>query len=297
MRHIFIVNPVAGKGKTYKLIPEIHDYFNNSDKFKTEDYVVETTKYPGHATELARAYSLAEDCRIYSVGGDGTLNEVLNGMAGTGSCLAVIPAGSGNDFIRSVLPDIHLKDIIPLTIEGEERLVDIAGTNGKFYINISSLGFDAQVVHSTNHFKKIPLVSGKMAYVLGLLSTILHSSSKLLEIDIDGNKMNVNALLVAIGNGRYYGGGMLALPEADITDGRFDICVIERVSRPRMFRLFPMFMKGQHGSLKEVHFYKGSKVSVVSKEPIAMNVDGEISMVSKATFDIIPSGLKFTYLK
>jgi diacylglycerol kinase family enzyme len=88
---------------------------------------------------------------------------------------------------------------------------------------------------------------------------------------------------------------MLALPDADIVDGKLDICVIERVSRLRMFILFPKFMKGRHGELKEVKFYRGCKVSVVSREPIAMNVDGEVSMVTKASFEIIPSGLKLTF--
>ncbi|NTV89462.1 MAG: diacylglycerol kinase family lipid kinase [Clostridiales bacterium] len=297
MKHIFIINPVAGKGKTYKLIPEIHDYFTNSSKYTSEDYIIETTKYPGHATELARSYSAGEACRIYSVGGDGTLNEILNGIAGSASSLAVIPAGSGNDFIRSVIPDIQAKDLIPRTIEGEDRLIDIAGTNGKFYINIASMGFDAQVVHNTNYFKKLPLISGKLAYVFGLISAIFGSSSKHLEIDIDGSKTTINALLVAVGNGKYYGGGMLALPSADISDGVFEICCIEKMRRLKMFMFFPKFMKGEHSSLKEVHFYKGKKVSVVSREPIAMNVDGEVSIVSKAEYEIIPQGLRFTFIK
>lgn len=293
LKHIFIINPVAGKGKTCRLIPEIREYFDNNSSFSTDDYIIEITKYPGHATELASVYSKTVNHRFYSVGGDGTLNEVLNGMAGSGCSLAAIPAGSGNDFIKSFPVDSSLKKIIPRTVEGTEQFIDIASANGKFYANISSVGFDAQVVYNTMNFKNLPLISGKMAYTLGILSAIKNSSSKPLDIIIDGEQIHADTLLLAAGNGRFYGGGKMALPEADITDGLLDVCLVESASRLKILALFPKYIKGEHGSLKEVHFYKCRKVVVNSEEPLAMNVDGEISVVNKAEFEIIPKGLKF----
>lgn len=293
MKHLFILNPAAGKGKTLKLIPAIEGYFS---AFKGE-YAIEITEYPGHATEIAARYSAKGEIRIYSVGGDGTLNEVLNGMAGSTAALGVIPAGSGNDFIKSVQHDIDTDDILSRTIEGDARSIDMARVNGKYFVNISSLGFDAQVAHMTLHFKKLPLISGKVAYTMGILTTILQRKSNLLEIKTNDNVIKADALLVAIGNGRYYGGGMMALPKADITDGLLDICLVNNVSMLKILRLFPLYMKGLHEKIKEVSFYKGRKLEIKSAEPIAINMDGEISVVSEAVFEIVPNALSFIFPK
>lgn len=289
MRHIFILNPVAGKSKTLKLIPDIHDYFCG----RNEEYVIETTEYPGHATEIAARYSSGEDCRIYSVGGDGTLNEVLNGMAGSGSSLAAIPGGSGNDFIKSVSPASHFKNMIKSVVEGEERLIDLAKVNDKYFVNITSLGFDAQVVYKTLNYKKIPLISGKMAYMLGIFTSIMKCESHDMQIVIDGKPQKTKTLLIAIGNGKYYGGGMLALPDADINDGLLEICLVEEMKRLRILHLFPRYMKGLHKSIPGVHFFRAKSVEIIPARSVPMNLDGEVSMADKAVFSIIKDGLKF----
>jgi YegS/Rv2252/BmrU family lipid kinase len=292
MKHLFIVNPAAGKGKTMKRIPEITTYFQGTD----EEYIIEVTKYPGHATEIASEYSSKDDYRIYSVGGDGTLNEVLNGMAKkSGSSLAAIPSGSGNDFIKSIDDSINMKDIIPRTIEGDVRRIDYAKVNDTYFINIASIGFDGQVVYNTQHFKRLPLISGKIAYILGILNTIIVCKKNTLEIKIDETYMKSKTLLIAIGNGKYYGGGIPIVPEAIITDGLFEICHTERMSRLKILHLFPKCMKGQHGGIKGVNFYKGKKVEIKSETPIVMNTDGEISFVNEAIFEIIPHGLNFIF--
>ena len=289
MRHLFILNPVAGKGKTLKLIPDIHDYFRG----RNEEYIVETTEYPGHATEIAARYSSSEDCRIYSIGGDGTLNEVLNGMARTGSSLAAIPGGSGNDFIKSIIGRHHLKDMIKNVIEGEERLIDLAKVNDKYFINITSLGFDAQVVLKTLNYKKLPLISGKMAYMLGIFTSIMKCESHDMEIVIDGRRQKTKTLLVAIGNGRYYGGGMLALPKAEINDGLLEICLVEEMKRLRILHLFPKYMKGLHETIPGVHFFRAKNVEIIPYKPVPMNLDGELLLADKAVFTIIKDGLRF----
>ena len=293
MKHLFILNPVAGKGKTLKLLPTVKAYFAAS----REDFDIEITEYPGHATEIAADYSSKQPCRIYSIGGDGTLNEVLNGMAGSSSSLGVIPSGSGNDFIKSIEPDSDLKSILARTVEGTARPIDMARINDRYFINIASLGFDAQVAHTTQHFKKIPLISGKTAYILGIFTTIMQRKNNVLEIRIDGGFIKSNALLIAIGNGRYYGGGMLAVPKAEIADGMFDICLVDNISRMKILRLFPLYMKGQHGKISDVHFYKGKRVEIKSASPIAMNSDGEISIVHEAVFEILPNALSFIFPK
>ena len=119
MKHLFIINPMAGKGRTLEYIPEIKKIF----KVIKDEYFIQITNRPGHATEIVRSYVKTDIFRVYSIGGDGTLNEVLNGIVGSGSSLAVIPSGSGNDFFRSLCNDNKLSNLLLRTIKGEERLI------------------------------------------------------------------------------------------------------------------------------------------------------------------------------
>lgn len=289
MKHLFIVNPVAGKGSALRRIPEIKQYFGIND----QEYEIRVTEYPGHAADIAKEYSLAQTLRIYSVGGDGTLNETLNGMAGSGSSLGTIPCGSGNDFIRSVIGEDIPENIIKYTVEGSERLIDYARINDKYFINIASLGFDAEVAYQTNRFKKLPLISGSMAYILGILTTIAICKNHYMELRTDTEVFSGKTLLVAAGIGRYYGGGMLALPDAEIDDGLFDVCYVEAKSRLNILRLFPKYMKGMHRKIKGVHVIRSKKVDIMLDRPVPLNRDGEIIVADKAVFEIYPKSIPF----
>ncbi len=291
MKHFFIVNPAAGKGKTVKYIPEIQEYCESHGY----SHEIVVTEYPGHATEIAKMQSSSQTLRIYSVGGDGTLNEVLNGMAGSGSSLAVLPCGSGNDFIRSIVGEKIPDDIIPKTIEGAERLIDYAKANDKYFINIMSLGFDAQVAYHTVHFKKLPLISGKMAYILGILSTIINCRNEQMELKTDEDVLSGRCLLIAAGNGRYYGGGVHALPDALIGDGMFDICFVEAMTRLQILRLFPKYMKGLHRTIPGVHLLRSKRVEITLDKPIPFNRDGEIILADKAVLEMFHKALPFVF--
>lgn len=288
MKHVFIINPVAGKGKTLNLIPEIREYF----QIAGIECIIEVTKRPGHATEIAAQYASEEDCRIYSVGGDGTLNEVLNGMAGSKCTLAVIPSGSGNDFIRSITIKKDFSNILKETIQGTEHEIDLARVNGRYYINLSAMGFDALVVYNTQKFKKMPFVTGSLAYVLGILDTIIGYQNNNLKIVIDGKTIEKKSLLISVANGKYCGGGMLASPYASVDDGLLDICLVGEMSRLEVFKLFPKFMKGEHGQIKGVSFERGSKVEIECAKQVVLHIDGEVSLVNRAEFEIIPKGIK-----
>jgi YegS/Rv2252/BmrU family lipid kinase len=290
MKHLFIINPEAGKRKAKGMVPEIMRILDE----KQEEYFIEYTEYHGHATEIAKKYAKTEDFRIYSLGGDGTLSEVLNGIVGSGSSLAVIPAGSGNDFFRSI-SDNNTTDILRRTINGSEKVIDIGKVNEKYFLNISSVGFDAEIGHNADALKQKPLIPSNAVYILSIFTTILKNRTYDLKISIDGKSFSEKLLLAAISNARYYGGGVLPSPEAKIDDGLFDICTVKSLSKLKILRLFPKYIKGAHGILEEVSFYKCKKLEISCNEPIPLNIDGEISAAFSAVFEIVPSALSFVF--
>jgi YegS/Rv2252/BmrU family lipid kinase len=291
MKHIFIINPAAGKGKSLELIPFIEECF----KDKTEELVIRVTEYRGHATKLAKEYSTAGSCRIYSIGGDGTVNEIVNGIAGTEASLGVIPTGSGNDFIRSFQQKYEIKDMVISTINGEEKSIDLAKVNDKYFINISSIGFDANVVFNADKFKKVPGITGSMAYLISIVYTVFKKKICKIKIDIDGKKMELKLLLAAVANGKYYGGGIIPTPDAKIDDGLLDICLVTEMGRMQILSLFPKYVKGLHGQLKQVSFFKGKKISIESEEDLCLNIDGEIVTAQTINFEILEKAIKVIF--
>lgn len=293
MKHVFIVNPASGKGYAKKLIPVISKICIQENV----NYIIESTKYPGHATEIAQSYSLEKDIRLYAVGGDGTLNEVLNGMIYSSCSLAVIPAGSGNDFIKTVYSPIKVDKLIVALINGETKLINIGKINNKHFINISSVGIDAEIAYNAKIFKRNPLIPSKLSYLFSIFTTLIKYSSYNIEIHIDNIYIKDKILLVAIGNGRYYGGGMKVLPNANPFDNDFDVCVVKNMSKLNILKLFPVLIKGDHETLKDyVMFYKGSKIQIYSKENMKINIDGEIFENTYVKFEMVIKKVNFVFI-
>ncbi len=291
MNHLFIVNPVAGKGRALAFVKRIKKEAGEVLK----NFTLRITRYAGHATEIARDYLKKGPCRIYSVGGDGTLNEVVNGMATAGSknTLAIIPAGSGNDFIRSIIksekPD--LKNIIKDCIKGRDVPVDLVKVNNKYFINVSSIGLDGDVTHNANQIKKIPLIPSQISYYLGILVTLIKCKSYPLKIHIDGRLVQDDMLLSVIANGSYYGRGIKPAPMARFDDGLLDICLIQKKKRFEILRLLPRYIKGTHNGIKGVSFYQCKKIRIQSDNNVSMNVDGDVEQIKDVSYEIIPNGI------
>jgi YegS/Rv2252/BmrU family lipid kinase len=295
MKHLFIINPNAGKGTSLEIIPLIKRIFTTLE----DQYIIEVTEGPGHATEIAKRYTSKNDYRIYSVGGDGTLNEILNGMVNTNSHLAIIPTGSGNDFVKSIDETHHtsLESMLISTISGTNKKIDLARVNNRYFINISSIGFDANVVQNAIKFKNLPFIPVKLAYLLSIFLTVFFHKNKNLEISLDNNKIISNTTLLAICNGKFYGGGMLVAPFAKVDDKKFDICLVQNAGLFKILILFPKLIKGIHNELKDVSFFKAEKIVVDSLEKISINIDGEILQAKHFEFEIIPSGIEVIYPK
>jgi len=287
MKILFIINPAAGKGIALKQADRI---VSAMEGLRDVEYEIKYTEKPGHATYIAREGAALGYNIVFAVGGDGTVNEVVNGLVGTGTALGVIPGGSGNDFIRSLNIKGSVEEIIEGTIRGQRKQIDVGITNGRYFINISSVGFDAEVVLATQKAKKF-FLSGSTAYIAGLITTIFKRKADKIIMTIDGHEITKEVLLVAVANGKYYGGGMMAAPDAVIDDGLFDICLITNAPKLRMLRLFPRFIKGQHKDLKEVNFYRSQKVHIEACNPMPVNIDGEVYLDNSVTFEILRNAL------
>jgi diacylglycerol kinase (ATP) len=285
LHHLFIVNPVAGKGKALRFVSEIESRFDGSG----HTYEIAVTKAPGHAKELAEeAASRYDGIRIYSVGGDGTLNEVVNGLAGSRAELGIIPCGSGNDAARSLYTVMDPENLIDVLPDSHSIPVDLGRLNDKYYINIASTGFDADVALNSNHFKSFPFVSGPASYVLGVLAALIKCKKYKLRIILDDKEPVEKELLLAIfANGSYYGGGMKAAPSAKIDDGMLDFYLVDSCSRLKILKFFPKFQKGQHETMKEVSHFRGKRAVIESSVPFPVNIDGEVSLETRVTVEIL----------
>lgn len=180
-----------------------------------------------------------------------------------------------------------------MLVNGSELTIDMGKMNDRFFINIASLGFDADVAHNCQKIKNLPLVSGLFAYTLSVFTTLISYRHHPVKITMDGATMEKDILLVAVANGKYYGGGMQPTPSAEIDDGFLDICLIEYVGRMKIMKFLPKFIKGNHAVLKEVSFHRCNNLSIFSKNRITMNIDGETGIIEgKVDFGIIPGGIK-----
>ncbi|MEG2003380.1 MAG: YegS/Rv2252/BmrU family lipid kinase, partial [Clostridia bacterium] len=235
LRHVFIINPKAGKHDSTRPLTE-----KITRVLSELSYKIEVTNGIGHATEIAKnlCRQTNDEIRIYACGGDGTLNEVVNGIYLSGCpkniSIGTIPTGSGNDFIKSFdIPKETFLDILKMTT-AETETIDLLSVNGRASINIISVGYDAAVCEKMNLYKRIPLVSGSAAYKLAVVKCLITQTKHKFDLYADGKPVgekNQNYLFAIAANGKYYGGGFKAAPTADMQDGLIDFVRIITVSR------------------------------------------------------------------
>ncbi|MDY0236014.1 MAG: diacylglycerol kinase family lipid kinase [Gudongella sp.] len=278
-KYLFIINPIAGSGKAKNFEVYIGKYMKDTEI----DYKVIFTTKPKEATEIVINNPDYTIC--VAVGGDGTVGEVANGIIQRGhGILGIIPAGTGNDLSKSLLITNDIEKAFIKIINKNVKEIDLGRVDNRYFFNIASLGFDAEVVRHTDKIKKI--IRGKTAYILGVLTSLLVYKSRNMNIEVDGDKLLRRATLVAIGNGAYYGGGMQILPMAKLDDGELDICIVKDISNLRILFLFPSIFKGQHIKYKKyIEFYRGKNIKVKVEGEMYLNIDGEISLVKDRDID------------
>ena len=275
MKYIFIVNPESAKGNAMKIIGNIEKVC----KQEHIEYEVCYTLAQGDATRLAQSYKDDENI-IYAVGGDGTLSEVLNGVIGTKNKIGIIPAGSGNDFYRTV------KELAKAEIES-----DVGVVNGKYFLNIACVGIDAEVANNVPLMKK-KNVKVKNLYTASILYTFPHFKFKQIHFKSQEKDEKGNFTILSICNGRYYGGGYNISPKASLEDNYFDVYYINKLRLPSIINLLLKLKKGKLEQDKRTNHFKTNNITVTSEEPIRFNVDGETIENTKFEIKIIPKAIK-----
>ena len=272
MKYVFIINPASGKTDYDKIKQNIMKTLEN------ENYEIYETKAPKEATEIASRFKNEENTIVYSVGGDGTLNEVVNGIA-KGKCkLGIIPTGSGNDFYRT------LKEA-----QTENVRLDLGKVNGRYFINIASIGMDAETCNNANKIKsKIKLHS---SYYLALIHTFLTFKSKSLKLKIDKNVYAGDYIIAAICNGKYYGGGFKIAPVASFDDNQFDIYLVSKASKFKLIKILLALLKSEHEKYNEVRKYTGKNITITSENNLIVNIDGEITISKNIEIEMIEDAL------
>ncbi len=293
MKHIFVINPAAGQGKALDFIKPKIEWI--CKKFNL-DYEIYVTEKKGDGIEFVDNMSrTGEEIRFYACGGDGTLYDVVNGAFGYPNVqIAVIPLGSGNDFIRL----FGTKDefmVLEDVVNGVPVSLDVIKCGNEIAINQCSMGMDAEVCAMQGKIKKFPLVTGEGAYYLGCLYAIARKFRNKFTVTIDDQEpFTKDCLFCFCGNSRWYGGGFKAAPNAQPDDNLLDFVIVEsRVSRAKLVTLLNKYKRGEHLDWDITMFKRGRKLTIHSDKPAAVNVDGETKYVTDTSFEIIDNGIVF----
>lgn len=297
MKHIFVINPAAGQGKSLDFIKAKIDA---AVKKHGIDYEIYITEKKGDGIEyVENKAATGEEIRFYACGGDGTLYDVVNGAYGYKNVqVAVVPLGSGNDFIRLFGTQEEFLELDD-QINGVPVELDLIKCGNEIAINQCSMGMDAEVCAMQGKIKKFPMVTGEGAYYIGCLYAIARKFHNKFTVTIDDSEVLSNDYLFCFcGNSRWYGGGFMAGPEALPDDGLLDVVMVKAdISRPKLVTLLNKYKRGEHMGWDITVFRRCKKVTIHSDKPAAVNVDGETKFVTDTSFELIEKGITFVVPK
>lgn len=299
-RSLFIVNPVAAGGKTGQLWASIEEQLRALDLSFDHRF----TEDPNHATSLAREGVEQGYNMVVAVGGDGTVNEVVNGLMAPGSekagaILGIVITGRGSDLARTIgIPADYAEACARLA--GERTMtVDLGFVEfyhegekrERYFVNVGGGGFDAEVAVRANRAPNF--MGGTIPYLSSLVTTLITYRNKPVRLIMDDQEpieMVVNSVIVA--NCQYFGGGMRIAPDADPNDGLFDVITIGDIDKIEFLMTVPKVYDGTHLTHPQVDAYRAKRVELHSETPLLLQVEGEVCGQTPLTFNIIPSALQ-----
>ena len=293
MKYYILANPYSGRKNGKKIAINVQKLLQKNN-IKAD---IIMSQYPMHLTKVTKELSSKEKCRLYVIGGDGTLNEAVSGMVGTTSEIVIIPSGTGNDFVKSISKYMSMRKIVLSSINKKATPTDIIKVNkDKYCINVLNAGFDALVAKNVDHFRNIPFISGKMKYKLSIFYTLITNKNYYFKLRTNDNISKKNFTLIAVANGKYYGGGIIPCPQANVADGLLDVCAIDSTRVRQKIFLLPSYQKGKHMDNPLVKFYKSGKIHIVAKKKFPVSIDGEVFLTNKLNISVIQNSIHIVHI-
>jgi YegS/Rv2252/BmrU family lipid kinase len=280
-KNMIIINPNAGKGLGYRLAHQIESMFKEKDF----DFATRYTYGVKHAIEIAKKAVADGYSKIVAVGGDGTINEVANGIAEAQRKIdfGVVSIGTGNDYIKAVgIPD-GLSEAVDTVIAGKIRKVDIGQVENHYFVNGLGIGFDAKVAEDLYKVKRL---RGFAAYMSAVVKNLLFFKNPEIELAFNNDYIKRKTLMVSVMIGNYLGGGFYLTPEAKVDDGLFDILSLGDFKLLQRFRHLPKVPKGTHFLVEGVELYQSDEVVISSEDDLKVHIDGEMADINSKRFKV-----------
>ena len=294
MKHLFIVNPAAGKkDRSAEIARQAYEVLGPTGAA----YEIYLTKAPMDACDKIRAEAASgEQLYVYACGGDGTLNECVNGAAGLQNVAVThFPCGTGNDFIKTFGEEKERFFDLAELVSGEVRPFDVIETCGRYSVNICSVGADARIGTDVHKYSGIPLIGGATGYVVSTIVNVFKGLNMPIKVSGCGFEYEGECALICACNGQYYGGGFHPVPEARPDSGALHFLVIKGVKLHEFPGLIGKYADGRWQELpqdKLTHLV-GSELIIDSPEDIVINIDGEALYRKHINFTLVPGGVNF----
>lgn len=265
-----IVNPQGGKGKSVKALKIVEQKLTANNIA----YKIYNTEYAGHATEIARELSKTPDTKIIMMGGDGSFNEILNGIENFENVtLGIIPCGTGNDFVRASGHPTDPKRAIELILKNNVGHVDFIDLGKRRCLNVAGAGMDVDVLIK---YESMKCFRGKIKYYASLIYTLIHLKFHKLRVTVDGKSMDKTVFMIGVGNGTCIGGGMPISPHSKVDDGLLNVVIVNELPKRKIPLTLLKFLKGKHIDMPFTEEYTGKEVVVEVLDDGRIETDGEV---------------------
>lgn len=299
MKHIFVVNPAAGRNDSHEKIRAALTAWDGK-----EEYEIYLTKGPRDATVFVRDWCRShpdEDVRFYACGGDGTLNEVANGAAGfPQASVGCYPCGSGNDFVKYYAPGERFLDL-SAQARASVDTIDLIRVGDRYAINAVHFGFDSRVAQTVERVRHKKIIGGRNAYTTGVLTGLFKGMKNACRVTADGELLNPDGylLLCTIANGQYVGGSYRCAPRSLNNDGLLEVCLVRPVSRLRFIAIAKDYQKGNHldsPKFRDIVVYRrAKKIEIDAPDGFVYSLDGELIPATRFSVEVAPAALKFAH--
>lgn len=286
---VVVANPTAGRGKAGKLIGKVDRLLLGSGM----EHEIQLSRSGEHLRELALEAGRQGAPMVAALGGDGTMSIVANALLGTGSVLAPLPSGTGDDFAKGLgMGSIEkaVRQLVDPHVESIDVVRITTGATQQHFVNVAGAGFDSEVNETANDMRLNLGAAG--TYVASVLKTLPKFQPAGFRVELDDEVLELHAMLAIVGNGVSYGGGMRVTPGASMVDGVLDVCIVEAMSIPAFLRAFPRVFRGTHVVHPKVRMARTTRVRLEADRRVQVYADGERVGPLPAVFEVVPGALK-----